>query len=262
MTLTLTKYKGDIVTLFFLAALACGALEYVTSYVMEKLFNARWWDYSNRRFNINGRVCLETLVPFGIVGVLVINYLNPFFIGLLDKIPNGVRLGLCIGISVIFITDIILSFTVISRLKKTVKDFDLSDDDDTEKISNYVKDQTENMAIQLESDVRRNTRKRRLKRQRSILHMKLRTTKKLQKSYDEAVAKSEKLRSDITEKIESAKFSANEKIESVKLSADEYTAKIKSMFSDKSFLNKRLIKAFPNIQFTNLKEKLNKKEEK
>ena len=56
----------------------CGSLEYATSFIMEKAFNARWWDYSEMRFNINGRVCLETLVPFGIAGLLIVYLFNPF----------------------------------------------------------------------------------------------------------------------------------------------------------------------------------------
>ena len=71
ITLLLQKYADDVVVTFFLSVIICGTLEYLTSYIMEKIFKARWWDYSNNKFNINGRICLETLVPFGIGGVLV-----------------------------------------------------------------------------------------------------------------------------------------------------------------------------------------------
>ena len=64
MTILLKKYIDDPITLFIMAMLTCSILEYITSYVMEKLFNARWWDYSTYRFNINGRICLETTIPF------------------------------------------------------------------------------------------------------------------------------------------------------------------------------------------------------
>ena len=55
--LILGRIKNPVL-LFFLGALVTCSLEYLTSYVMEKLFHARWWDYSQRKFNINGRVCL------------------------------------------------------------------------------------------------------------------------------------------------------------------------------------------------------------
>ena len=68
ITLCLTGLKEHPVGLFSTAILVCGVLEYATSYIMEKLFHARWWDYSDCKFNINGRVCIETIIPFGILG--------------------------------------------------------------------------------------------------------------------------------------------------------------------------------------------------
>ena len=47
ITLLLSRYKEDLIVLFFLSAILCGILEYFTSFFMEKLFKARWWDYSN-----------------------------------------------------------------------------------------------------------------------------------------------------------------------------------------------------------------------
>ena len=49
ITLYLTQYKDNIFTVFFLAVIVCSILEYFTSYIMEKIFKARWWDYSDRK---------------------------------------------------------------------------------------------------------------------------------------------------------------------------------------------------------------------
>ena len=68
VTLLLSGFSDHPIAVFLLAMLVCGTLEYVTSYVMEKLFHARWWDYSQRKFNLNGRVCANTLIPFGLLG--------------------------------------------------------------------------------------------------------------------------------------------------------------------------------------------------
>ena len=54
-------------------------LEYIVNYIMEKIFKARWWDYSNLLFNIEGRVWLGSSFLFGIGGFLLIRYMNPFF---------------------------------------------------------------------------------------------------------------------------------------------------------------------------------------
>ena len=62
----------DLLAVFLKAILVCSILEYMTSYVMEKLFKARWWDYSDEKFNINGRICLGTMIPFGLGGTLIV----------------------------------------------------------------------------------------------------------------------------------------------------------------------------------------------
>ena len=61
-------------------------LEYLTSYFMEKIFHMRWWDYSERFLNINGRVCLRNSVLFTILVVFVVYLINP----LLDKAITGI----------------------------------------------------------------------------------------------------------------------------------------------------------------------------
>ena len=53
-------------------------LEYVTSWGLEKLFHAYWWDYSNVICNINGRICLPASVGFGLAGILVVRVIFPF----------------------------------------------------------------------------------------------------------------------------------------------------------------------------------------
>lgn len=64
-------------SLFLSCALFASALEYVVSFTMEYVFGRRWWDYSNRLLNINGRICLGAAVVFGVSGVLIIRYLHP-----------------------------------------------------------------------------------------------------------------------------------------------------------------------------------------
>lgn len=73
--------------LFFLGALVTCSLEYLTSYLMEKMFHARWWDYSHMRFHINGRVCLLGAVVFGAFSVVLIKVLHPFVVHCTSLLP-------------------------------------------------------------------------------------------------------------------------------------------------------------------------------
>lgn len=62
---------------FLIAFFGSIVLEYVTSWGLEKLFHAYWWDYSNVPLNINGRVCLPASIGFGVAGLLVIYVIAP-----------------------------------------------------------------------------------------------------------------------------------------------------------------------------------------
>lgn len=64
--------------IFFVCFFGSIVLEYVTSWVLEKLFHAVWWDYSEVKFNINGRVCLPASIGFGCAGLLVVHLILPF----------------------------------------------------------------------------------------------------------------------------------------------------------------------------------------
>jgi len=106
--------RTDNVFLLFIcgASLAC-TLEYLTSVLMEKIFHARWWDYSNRRFNFNGRICLLGAVVFGVLIVLLIKIVHPFIYSLTKRLDNN---ALFIISSVLFILVLIDLFITIHHL--------------------------------------------------------------------------------------------------------------------------------------------------
>ena len=133
----LKPYTGHPLGFLVLAMFVCSVIEYVAGYLLEKLFKARWWDYSNTKFNLNGRVCLDTLIPFGI-GALVINYLiHPYVLKLFAIIPNNVLTISTIVVSIIFFIDLILSFYIVNNFKKTIKKTSLADV--TDDINAYIK---------------------------------------------------------------------------------------------------------------------------
>ena len=104
---------------------------------MEKIFKIRWWDYSNNKFNINGRICLETMIPFGIIACLLVYVINPFLVLNLNKLPESCLVVVSLIFGVLLIADFITSFNIINNFKKTVKN--VSERDRTEDINKYVK---------------------------------------------------------------------------------------------------------------------------
>lgn len=139
ITFLLKKYTQDPIVLFIMTIVVCGALEYLTSFFMEKLFKARWWDYSQRKFNINGRICLDTIVIFGILGLLIMYILNPFFISKIELLPEIWLNILFYCLLTIYLVDNFVSTVVIRYVKKTNKIVG-KDLDNTEEITKEIKE--------------------------------------------------------------------------------------------------------------------------
>lgn len=136
ITLLLKRYQNDWFTLFIMAMLISSILEYATSYFLEKIFKTRWWDYSSYRFNINGRVCLETIIPFGLFGLFIIYISNPILLNAIQKIPNAILYIITLTLSFGIIFDCIISYRILAKIKMISSEIRT---DSTEKITALVK---------------------------------------------------------------------------------------------------------------------------
>ena len=146
MTLFFRKYLNDPITLFILIIVSCSILEYFTSYFLEKVYHTRWWDYSTKKFNINGRICLETMIPFGILGLLIMNYMNPIVFNLLNILPNYLIYILSTIFLITYIIYNIISCKIIyniQKLSKEIQSKQIIKKDDTERITRLVRKQIE-----------------------------------------------------------------------------------------------------------------------
>lgn len=193
ITLLLSRYKNDWIVLFFMSIITCGILEYATSYVMEKLFHARWWDYSKKKYNINGRICLETLVPFGILGLLITYITNPFILSNLSKVEEQRLNIIAIVISVIFFIDLAISLKVISNVRVTSTRLNKEDSNDTT-------DNTEEITAKVKE----------ILRGKSVLN------RRLINAYPDLKAIIKKKKEEIRQKVEEVKDDIKEKTEEVK----------------------------------------------
>lgn len=117
MTCFLQKYQNDLLVLFVMGTLLCSLLEYFTSLIMEKIFKLRWWDYSDKKFNINGRICLENGVLFGLGGVVIVKVVNPIFQRTLSLISEPIIIIVGIFLSLVFIVDLGMTIYIMVRLK-------------------------------------------------------------------------------------------------------------------------------------------------
>ncbi len=136
MLLLLSRFSNNSLVLFISSVLICTVLEYLTGFLLEKIFKARWWDYSDYKFNLNGRVCLQNSLFFGLAGVVIVKFSQPFLMNIITNMSANLLNIICITLLLIFCIDLVVSFYVICSFKNLTNDI-LKDS--TEEISSKVK---------------------------------------------------------------------------------------------------------------------------
>ena len=94
--ISLLEKFDNIVIIFLLGMILTTILEYFTGFILETLFHAKWWDYSDRKFNIKGRVCLKNAIYFGVMSVIIVKLIHPFIKYFVGTIPYRILISMAI----------------------------------------------------------------------------------------------------------------------------------------------------------------------
>ncbi len=92
LILLLKKLSGRPFLVFLISLLLCSVLEYLTGFLLETLWNVKWWDYSEHTWNLHGRICLLCSIGFGIGGLMLFYVIFPLYRKLYDRIPQKTAL--------------------------------------------------------------------------------------------------------------------------------------------------------------------------
>lgn len=114
----LNNFISSPIQVFFLGMIFTSTLEYVTSFILEKMFNAKWWDYSKRKFNINGRICLLNSLEFAILGIILTYLAHPILSSLVLNIPIELLQLICLALITIMGIDIGSTLATLLNLKE------------------------------------------------------------------------------------------------------------------------------------------------
>lgn len=211
--LGLWSYRDNMIAVFVLGFILTSVLEYITATVLEKLFHAKWWDYSNYKFNIDGKVCLLNSTMFGFLSLFVIEILHPFVIDVLSRMNSVVLYVFLVLAMIAMIADLIVTTKALNTLTVKVDIFD-NIIEDMRKIQSKLELYEEEEFIQ------------KLKQAPEELIEKMRAIKINDIELD-----------DIFDELDMA---LDEKI-------DEIQAKFKSL-KERAYVHRRLINAFPNMK--------------
>ncbi len=107
--------------IFIMCVIGSAIAEFGTSWVLEKRFNARWWDYSHLPLNIQGRICLPVSLAFGAAGVLIVKYLIPFVNGIHEVVNPTIYEIACLVLALLLGADFALTESSLSTMLTDVK---------------------------------------------------------------------------------------------------------------------------------------------
>lgn len=118
--ISLDPVKNHPFLIFILSMLITTTIEFLTGLILELLYHKKWWDYSMRKFNIKGYVCLEFSLIWGALCLLVYDILQPFITYPINHIPHIVGIWLLLALVIAFIIDIVISTIQATRFAKYV----------------------------------------------------------------------------------------------------------------------------------------------
>jgi uncharacterized membrane protein len=113
-------FHQHIFLFFITSIIVASIIEYFTSLFFEKLFKVTWWDYSNKPFNLQGRICLENSIYWGILSILVLTFIHPSIINLTNFLSNHLGLVGIIIFMIYFIIDATNTFHVLLEFKQII----------------------------------------------------------------------------------------------------------------------------------------------
>lgn len=121
MILFLSNFKNNVFFLFLMAFIVLSIWEYLVGVLLEKLFHTKYWDYSNNRFNFQGRVCLLNSFYWGVLGVVFIYFIHPFVQNRILELPQNILLYINILLYAYLIVDVIASTIKVKQIDVKIR---------------------------------------------------------------------------------------------------------------------------------------------
>lgn len=210
---------------FLLGAVLTSIVEYITSYVMEKLFHMRWWDYSRYRFHINGRVCLLNSTLFGLASVFLCHAANPPIAARLEAfLATAAGIPLTFVLLAVYLADIVLSVRSAIQIGSRLAKLHAIHDELAQKLEELKTEQQQNLEAQ---------------RQR-LEQLAAETVQTVQAKLEPLAGRTD----EFAARLETAKAEAQQKL--------------RALYDRQDFFERRLLHSFPSLRSSRHPEALKK----
>lgn len=233
VVVSLTPLKENLLILFFGSVALTTLIEFVTGFLLEKIFHNQWWDYSNEHFNLCGYICLKFSILWGLACTFVMDVVHPLIYKTVKGFPQTLGWFLLVILMAAFACDFGITVSMILKFNKRLKLM--------EEIAEKLKLVSDEIGENIYENVT------------EALERKSEVSEKHQELKAEAMERRQELKAEIQKKRE----------ESLRL-----RKKYQVLLEEKSFGHRRLLKAFPSMKsnacqesLRNLKQHINHKKE-
>jgi uncharacterized membrane protein len=134
---TLDPLSNNIIILYIGAMALTSLLEYITGFLLETIFNLKWWDYSSYRYNLKGRVCLLNSILFGVLSLITIKIINPFVMELIRGMPINIIISICNILIAYFLLDTMITVSKVLQLSGRLEEMHVLFEEIKEKSESY-----------------------------------------------------------------------------------------------------------------------------
>ena len=213
----LTPLANNLPLLFLGSVVLTSALEWLTGFVLEKLFHQRWWDYSDQPFNLSGYVCLRFSIAWGFACLFVVKLLHPTVLLFIRLIPKTLGLALLALLGAVMAVDLAATVSTIVKLNRRLAQID----ELAAKIKEAANEFGENLAERVLDAAERSA--------------------DWKEDLDELAFKLSERRAELADERE-------ERLAQARLQLEEWRASMQELLDRESFGHRRLLAAFPRLR--------------
>ncbi len=220
----LTPLADNLLLLFLGSVVLTSALEWITGFVLEKLFHQRWWDYSDQPFNLSGYICLRFSIAWGFACMFVVKLLHPTVLLFIRIIPQALGVVLLVLLGAVMAVDLAATVSAIVKLNHRLEQLD----ELAAKIKEVSNEFGENLADRVLDAVERGA--------------------DWKEDMDELAFRLAERRAELADEREEREQRREELLAQARLQLEEWHASMQELLVRESFGHRRLLKAFPRLR--------------
>lgn len=210
--LALMPFEENMLKTFIFGAIIATVIEYLAATIMEGLFKTKWWDYSSKKYNIKGRICLSITIGWGLFSVILMKIINPAVMDFIHMVPNIIQNITLVLMTITFTIDFTYTFYYVKKFNKQLEHMSISKYELRVKLEN-------SKLYETNEEIR----------------------EKLSASENELLI-------EIRAKIKARSKANTEEFEKFVEEIKEQLSKYNKELKERSFVERRLLKAFPKLK--------------